>query len=221
MRAHPEIGEQLIRRISAVSMAAGAVRHHHERVDGAGYPDGLVGRADPDRGAGRRRQRRLQRDDVRSRLHPRSSGARGARRASPERGTPPRPPGRRGPRGGARDPSPRHLAPPPLEGRLASSSDADAPAVGRSGLLQVGCGGHARPGAADRGRPVARAERAGARGRGRRRQLAYAAATGSQPRSRSRSARRGPGSRPCASPSRCERRATTSSSPPGSSSPRA
>ena len=47
MRAHPEIGEQLIRRISAVSMAAAAVRHHHERVDGGGYPDGLVGEEIP------------------------------------------------------------------------------------------------------------------------------------------------------------------------------
>jgi diguanylate cyclase (GGDEF)-like protein/putative nucleotidyltransferase with HDIG domain len=43
MRAHAEIGEQIIRRIGAVSAAAGAVRHHHERVDGSGYPDGLRG----------------------------------------------------------------------------------------------------------------------------------------------------------------------------------
>jgi diguanylate cyclase (GGDEF)-like protein len=47
MRAHPEIGEQIIRRIGAISMAAGAVRHHHERVDGKGYPDGLAGDAIP------------------------------------------------------------------------------------------------------------------------------------------------------------------------------
>jgi diguanylate cyclase (GGDEF)-like protein len=47
MRAHPEIGEQLIRRIGTVSMAAAAIRHHHERVDGTGYPDGLAGDAIP------------------------------------------------------------------------------------------------------------------------------------------------------------------------------
>jgi diguanylate cyclase (GGDEF)-like protein len=47
MRAHAEIGEQITRRIGAVSSAAGAVRHHHERVDGSGYPDGLIGEAIP------------------------------------------------------------------------------------------------------------------------------------------------------------------------------
>jgi diguanylate cyclase (GGDEF)-like protein len=47
MRAHAEIGEQIIRRIGAVSSAAGAVRHHHERLDGSGYPDGLAGAAIP------------------------------------------------------------------------------------------------------------------------------------------------------------------------------
>jgi diguanylate cyclase (GGDEF)-like protein len=47
MRAHAEIGEQIIRRIGAVSSAAGAVRHHHERLDGSGYPDGLRGDAIP------------------------------------------------------------------------------------------------------------------------------------------------------------------------------
>jgi len=47
MRAHAEIGEQIIRRIGAVSSAAGAVRHHHERLDGSGYLDGLAGDAIP------------------------------------------------------------------------------------------------------------------------------------------------------------------------------
>jgi diguanylate cyclase (GGDEF)-like protein len=47
MRTHAEIGEQLVRRIDAVSMAALAVRHHHERVDGGGYPDGLAGDSIP------------------------------------------------------------------------------------------------------------------------------------------------------------------------------
>jgi diguanylate cyclase (GGDEF)-like protein/putative nucleotidyltransferase with HDIG domain len=47
MRTHAEIGEQLVRRIEAVGAAALAVRHHHERVDGSGYPDALAGEAIP------------------------------------------------------------------------------------------------------------------------------------------------------------------------------
>ena len=47
MRTHAEIGEQLVRRVDGVSSAALAVRHHHERVDGSGYPDGLAGDAIP------------------------------------------------------------------------------------------------------------------------------------------------------------------------------
>jgi diguanylate cyclase (GGDEF)-like protein len=47
MRTHAEIGEQLVRRVDGVSSAALAVRHHHEHVDGSGYPDGLAGDAIP------------------------------------------------------------------------------------------------------------------------------------------------------------------------------
>jgi diguanylate cyclase (GGDEF)-like protein len=47
MRTHAEIGEQLVRRIDGVAMAALAVRHHHEHVDGSGYPDALSGEAIP------------------------------------------------------------------------------------------------------------------------------------------------------------------------------
>ena len=47
MRTHAEIGEQLVRRIEALGTAALAVRHHHEHVDGSGYPDGLAGDAIP------------------------------------------------------------------------------------------------------------------------------------------------------------------------------
>jgi diguanylate cyclase (GGDEF)-like protein/putative nucleotidyltransferase with HDIG domain len=47
MQTHSEVGEQLVRRIQSVGSAALAVRHHHERVDGSGYPDALAGNAIP------------------------------------------------------------------------------------------------------------------------------------------------------------------------------
>ncbi|HEY1480289.1 MAG TPA: diguanylate cyclase [Gaiellales bacterium] len=43
MCRHAEIGETIVQRIGAVRPAALAVRHHHERYDGSGYPDGLAG----------------------------------------------------------------------------------------------------------------------------------------------------------------------------------
>ena len=47
MRTHAAIGEQSCCRIPALRDAAPAVRHHHERWDGTGYPDGLAGEAIP------------------------------------------------------------------------------------------------------------------------------------------------------------------------------
>jgi HD-GYP domain-containing protein (c-di-GMP phosphodiesterase class II) len=47
MRTHAEVGEHLVRRIADVGIAAAAVRHHHERFDGGGYPDGLAGASIP------------------------------------------------------------------------------------------------------------------------------------------------------------------------------
>ena len=43
VKRHPEIGEQLLQPLPAADRVLPAVRHHHERVDGAGYPDGLSG----------------------------------------------------------------------------------------------------------------------------------------------------------------------------------
>jgi two-component system cell cycle response regulator len=43
MRQHPELGERIVERIPALRSAAPAIRHHHEQVDGSGYPDGLSG----------------------------------------------------------------------------------------------------------------------------------------------------------------------------------
>ena len=43
MERHCEIGETILRKVDDSSEIAKIVRHHHERVDGNGYPDGLVG----------------------------------------------------------------------------------------------------------------------------------------------------------------------------------
>ncbi len=47
IRTHPALGEDIVRRVGALREAAAAVRGHHERYDGAGYPDGLTGPAIP------------------------------------------------------------------------------------------------------------------------------------------------------------------------------
>lgn len=43
VRRHPTIGARILDPIKAFSDALPLVRHHHERIDGAGYPDGLKG----------------------------------------------------------------------------------------------------------------------------------------------------------------------------------
>jgi putative nucleotidyltransferase with HDIG domain len=43
MEKHPEIGEQILRKVDDYGEIADVVRSHHERVDGLGYPDGLCG----------------------------------------------------------------------------------------------------------------------------------------------------------------------------------
>ena len=47
MRTHPVVGEDIVRRVGALREGAAAVRHHHERFDGTGYPDRLAGAAIP------------------------------------------------------------------------------------------------------------------------------------------------------------------------------
>ena len=47
MKTHPEVGEHILRPIQSLGGVLSIVRHHHERWDGAGYPDGLAGRAIP------------------------------------------------------------------------------------------------------------------------------------------------------------------------------
>jgi diguanylate cyclase (GGDEF)-like protein/excisionase family DNA binding protein len=46
IRQHPGISAEIVRPLFDVELVAG-VRHHHERFDGAGYPDGLAGAAVP------------------------------------------------------------------------------------------------------------------------------------------------------------------------------
>lgn len=47
MRAHPAIGAEILRGAAFLRDASAAVRSHHERWDGMGYPDGLAGEAIP------------------------------------------------------------------------------------------------------------------------------------------------------------------------------
>jgi len=47
MEQHSTIGERILRNVDDYSEIAAIVRHHHERVDGNGYPDGLVGEEIP------------------------------------------------------------------------------------------------------------------------------------------------------------------------------
>ena len=47
IRTHPIVGEDMVRGVAALREASAAVRHHHERHDGTGYPDGLVGGSIP------------------------------------------------------------------------------------------------------------------------------------------------------------------------------
>lgn len=43
IKQHPEIGAHIIGQMDAYSELVPAIRHHHERVDGRGYPQGLRG----------------------------------------------------------------------------------------------------------------------------------------------------------------------------------
>jgi HD domain-containing protein len=47
MEEHPVIGERILGKVEDYSEIALIVRHHHERVDGHGYPDGLRGEEIP------------------------------------------------------------------------------------------------------------------------------------------------------------------------------
>ncbi len=43
IRRHPTIGEAMVQEVVFLKAAREIIRQHHERIDGTGYPDGLVG----------------------------------------------------------------------------------------------------------------------------------------------------------------------------------
>jgi putative nucleotidyltransferase with HDIG domain len=47
IRGHPVIGAGILRGLPTMSEVVPCILHHHERVDGTGYPDGLCGEAIP------------------------------------------------------------------------------------------------------------------------------------------------------------------------------
>jgi putative two-component system response regulator len=47
MKRHATIGDRLCGKLRSLRRARSIVRHHHERLDGTGYPDGLRGDAIP------------------------------------------------------------------------------------------------------------------------------------------------------------------------------
>jgi putative two-component system response regulator len=47
MREHPVIGERICKPLKSLKLVLPIIRHHHERWDGSGYPDGLKGEEIP------------------------------------------------------------------------------------------------------------------------------------------------------------------------------
>jgi HD-GYP domain-containing protein (c-di-GMP phosphodiesterase class II) len=43
VKRHPDVGARMIEPLECLSGAIPVIRHHHERPDGSGYPDGLEG----------------------------------------------------------------------------------------------------------------------------------------------------------------------------------
>ena len=47
MREHPVVGERICAPLKSFGLVLPIIRHHHERLDGSGYPDGLKGEQVP------------------------------------------------------------------------------------------------------------------------------------------------------------------------------
>ena len=43
MKKHTIVGENICKPLNCLNNCIGPVRHHHEKLDGSGYPDGLKG----------------------------------------------------------------------------------------------------------------------------------------------------------------------------------
>ena len=44
---HPVVGAEIVARVEGLDAIGPWIRHSHERIDGAGYPDGLSGKEIP------------------------------------------------------------------------------------------------------------------------------------------------------------------------------
>jgi len=47
MREHPVVGERICAPLKSFRLVLPIIRHHHEKLDGTGYPDGLKGEEIP------------------------------------------------------------------------------------------------------------------------------------------------------------------------------
>ncbi len=97
LRHHPEAGLALVQRLGFDEAVAEIVLYHHERIDGSGYPDWLVGGGDPVGGPDRQRHGRVRRPDEPAGLPGRPLDRRGPRAAGPRGGRPLLPVGRERP----------------------------------------------------------------------------------------------------------------------------
>ncbi len=91
MRQYPIVGQRILRSAPALAPVAPLVRSLHERWDGHGYPDGLRGDRDRDRGPDHLRLRRISLDALASPLPRGAHEVRGDRRAPSLCGHPVRP----------------------------------------------------------------------------------------------------------------------------------
>ncbi len=86
---HPTIGARILEPLMRdAPIALAIVRHHHERLDGKGFPDGLEVGRDSARGARRDRRRLVRRHDQRAPLPPGYVDREGDRRAPGLEGAP-------------------------------------------------------------------------------------------------------------------------------------
>ena len=74
MRKHPIVGDNLCSGLRSLNKVRPIVRHHHERLDGTGYPDGLRNGEVPLLAQIVSRRRRLRRADDRASVSRRAAG---------------------------------------------------------------------------------------------------------------------------------------------------